>query len=264
MSCYFCVVKIALIGYGKMGRTIEKICSERGHIISYKFDAENPFTECENLDADCAIEFTSPELAVQHIKHAVRLNVPLVVGTTGWYNEFSELVDFVNRNSGSLFYATNFSVGVNLFFQINKILSKLMSSHPDYGVSMTEIHHTEKKDAPSGTAITLAEVIVSQNTSLSNWELILDNNNKFLDSSTGKELKNSPLSLNKNGILPIIAERLPEVPGTHIIKYESDVDSIEIRHDAKNRLGFALGAVLASEWLVDKKGVFTMSDLLSL
>ncbi len=264
MSCYFCAVKIALIGYGKMGKTIEKICSERGHIVSHKFDVQNPFIDCEYLDADCAIEFTSPELAVQHIKHSVKLNIPIVVGTTGWYNDFSEVVDFVNNNSGGLFYATNFSVGVNLFFQINKILSKLMASHPDYSVSMTEIHHTEKKDAPSGTAITLAEGVLSQNAILSKWELIENNTNNLIENSQKINSVESNLNLNKNGVLPICAERLPEVPGTHIIKYESEVDSIEIRHDAKNRLGFAMGAVLATEWLVDKKGVFTMSDLLSL
>ncbi len=247
-----------------MGKTIEKICLERGHQISHKFDAETPFTDCDLLDVDCAIEFTSPELAVKHIKHAVKLNVPIVVGTTGWYNEFTDVIDYVNQHNGSLFYATNFSVGVNLFFQINKILSKLMAPQSEYSVSMTEIHHTEKKDAPSGTAITLAEGILSQNPLLTQWSLIEEKTSKTSESPEVKNDTDRNLKLNQSGELPIVAERLPDVPGTHIIKYESSVDSIEIRHDAKNRQGFAQGAVLASEWLVDKKGVFTMSDLLSL
>ena len=256
LSCYnyFCAVKIAIIGYGKMGKTIEKICIERGHQVTHRFDADHPFEQARNVDIDVAIEFTSPELAVKHITHAVNLNIPIVVGTTGWYEEFERVINFVSNNDGSLFYATNFSIGVNLFFQLNKVLAGLISKHP-YTVSMTEIHHTEKKDAPSGTAITLAEGLIQNSNLINQWKL-LENSDEMN--------QNNNVRMNQQGVLPILAERLPDVPGTHIIKYESDVDSIEIRHEAKNRLGFALGSVLAAEWLVDKKGVFNMSNMLSL
>lgn len=247
-------MNIAIIGYGKMGKTIEKICIERGHQVTHKFDADTPFEQSQDINVDVAIEFTSPELAVKHINHAVNLNIPIVVGTTGWYQDFDSVNDYVSRNNGSLFYATNFSIGVNLFFQLNKVLAELMNKHP-YSVSMTEIHHTEKKDAPSGTAITLAEGIINKSEMIQDWKLL----------ENADELnQNSSNQMNLKGELPILAERLPDVPGTHIIKYESEVDSIEIRHHAKSRLGFALGSVLAAEWLVDKKGVFNMSNMLSL
>lgn len=237
-----------------MGKTIEKICIERGHNVTHRFDADLPFEKAQDIKVDVAIEFTSPELAVKHINHAVKLNIPIVVGTTGWYQDFDIVKEFVSSNNGALFYATNFSVGVNLFFQLNKVLAELMNKHP-YSVSMTEIHHTEKKDAPSGTAITLAEGIINKHDLIKEWALLENSDEINHDKSN---------QLNHQGEIPILAERLPDVPGTHIIKYESDVDSIEIRHDAKNRLGFALGSVLAAEWLVDKKGVFNMSNMLSL
>ncbi len=237
-----------------MGKTIESICIERGHQVTHRFDANHPFEQAQKLEVDAAIEFTSPELAVKHITHAVNLNIPIVVGTTGWYEEFEHVKNFVSNNNGSLFYATNFSIGVNLFFQLNKMLAGLINKHP-YSVSMTEIHHTEKKDAPSGTAITLAEGLIQNSDSINRWGLL---------ENTDEMNQDNILNMNHQGLIPILAERLPDVPGTHIIKYESDVDSIEIRHDAKNRLGFALGSVLAAEWLVDKKGVFNMSDMLSL
>jgi len=237
-----------------MGKTIEKICIERGHNVTHRFDADLPFEKAHDIKVDVAIEFTSPELAVKHINHAVKLNIPIVVGTTGWYQDFDIVKEFVSSNNGALFYATNFSVGVNLFFQLNKVLAELMNKHP-YSVSMTEIHHTEKKDAPSGTAITLAEGIINKHDLIKEW-VLLENSDEINHDKSNQ--------LNHQGEIPILAERLPDVPGTHIIKYESDVDSIEIRHDAKNRLGFALGSVLAAEWLVDKKGVFNMSNMLSL
>ncbi len=237
-----------------MGKTIEKICIERGHHVTHRFDADQPFDKISEIDVDVAIEFTSPELAVSHIKHAVNLNIPIVVGTTGWYDKFDLVKEYVLNNNGSLFYATNFSIGVNLFFQINKVLAKLMNPQK-YSVSMTEIHHTEKKDAPSGTAISLAEGIIHQMDVIDNW-VLTDNSDEISFNHTNRA--------NNDGELPILVERVPEVPGTHIVKYESEVDSIEIRHDAKNRLGFAMGAVFASEWLVDKKGIFNMSNMLSI
>lgn len=237
-----------------MGKTIEKICIERGHQVTHRFDAVLPFEQAQDIKVDVAIEFTSPELAVKHINHAVNLNIPIVVGTTGWYQDFDAVSKYVSLQNGSLFYATNFSIGVNLFFQLNKVLAELMNKH-SYSVSMTEIHHTEKKDAPSGTAITLAEGIINKSDLIQDWKLLENTDEMNFDKI---------IKMNRQSDLPILAERLPDVPGTHIIKYESEVDSIEIRHDAKNRLGFALGSVLAAEWLVDKKGVFNMSNMLSL
>ena len=233
-------MKIALIGYGKMGKTIERLAIARGHEITEKFSQSNPFLEATSVNADIAIEFTEPNLVKSHIEHCCKLNLPVVVGTTAWYAKFEEIKQTVLNHNASLFYATNFSLGVNLYFEANKYLAKLMSNYHQYSCSIEEIHHTEKKDAPSGTAITAAEGIIDNHDGYNSWNL-------------------SPLS-DQN--IQINALRLPNVPGTHHIFYESDIDKITLSHEAKSRDGFALGSIVAAEWLLSKKGVFTMKDLL--
>jgi 4-hydroxy-tetrahydrodipicolinate reductase len=237
-------VKVAIIGAGKMGKTIEGLSSEMGFQVVERFNSINPFLECSSIKADVAIEFSIPDLAVKHILHAHKIGIPIVVGTTGWYDEFDTVKQQTILNNGSLFYASNFSVGVNIFFQINTLLAKLMDQQPQYSASMQEIHHTEKKDAPSGTAISLANQICAQNHQYDNWTL-----------------KKEPILTNE---LPIEAFREPHVPGTHIVKWDSTIDFIEIKHEAKSRLGFAQGAVYAAKYLIGKKGVFSMNDLLQL
>ena len=234
-------MKIALIGYGKMGKTIERLALERGHVITEKFSTNNPFINQKEVDADVAIEFTEPSLVVNHIKHCNNIGLPVVVGTTAWYEHFIEVVEDVKIKNGSIFYATNFSLGVNLFFLANKYLAKLMSNYPEYNCSIQEIHHTEKKDAPSGTAITTAEGIVENHEQYEQWTL----------------------SGNLDKSINIEALRLPNVPGTHHVNYESDVDRITLSHEAKSRDGFALGSIVAAEWLFSKKGVYNMKDLLN-
>jgi len=233
-------VKIALIGYGKMGKTIERLAIARGHEITERFSQSNPFLDAKSVNADIAIEFTEPNLVKSHIEHCCKLNLPVVVGTTAWYAKFEEIKQTVLNHNASLFYATNFSLGVNLYFEANKYLAKLMSNYHQYSCSIEEIHHTEKKDAPSGTAITAAEGIIDNHDGYNSWNL-------------------SPLS-DQN--IQINALRLPNVPGTHHIFYESDIDKITLSHEAKSRDGFALGSIVAAEWLLSKKGVFTMKDLL--
>ncbi|MFM7473558.1 MAG: 4-hydroxy-tetrahydrodipicolinate reductase [Crocinitomicaceae bacterium] len=240
-------MKIALIGYGKMGKAIEIIATERGHQICAKFNSSNPITieKLKNSQADVAIEFTQPKLASSHIRTCVDAKTPVVVGTTAWQNELPELNNFILDNDGSMLYASNFSVGVNIFFKLNQLLARLMNKQSDYLVSIEEIHHVQKLDAPSGTAVTLADGLVNELDAYKNWKLLSD---ETCDIDT----------------IPVKATRLPEVPGTHIIKYESDIDFIELKHEAKNRKGFALGAVVAAEFLKDKKGIFTMNDVLNL
>ena len=237
-------MKVAIIGAGKMGKTIEGLSSEMGFQVVERFNSINPFLECSSIKADVAIEFSIPDLAVKHILHAHKIGIPIVVGTTGWYDEFDAVKQQTISNNGSLFYASNFSVGVNIFFQINTLLAKLMDQQPQYSASMQEIHHTEKKDAPSGTAISLANQICAQNHQYDNWTL-----------------KKEPILTNE---LPIEAFRDSHVPGTHIVKWDSTIDFIEIKHEAKSRLGFAQGAVYAAKYLIGKKGVFSMNDLLQL
>lgn len=227
-----------------MGKTIEGLSSEMGFQVVERFNSINPFLECSSIKADVAIEFSIPDLAVKHILHAHKIGIPIVVGTTGWYDEFDTVKQQTILNNGSLFYASNFSVGVNIFFQLNTLLSKLMDQQPQYSASMQEIHHTEKKDAPSGTAISLANQICAHNHQYDNWTL-----------------KKEPILTNE---LSIEAFREPHVPGTHIVKWDSTIDFIEIKHEAKSRLGFAQGAVYAAKYLIGKKGVFSMNDLLQL
>jgi 4-hydroxy-tetrahydrodipicolinate reductase len=238
-------VKIALIGYGKMGKEIEKIALERNHTIAHVFSEDVPFLNATEIDADVAIEFTAPHLAAPHMEHCLNLNLPVIVGTTGWDYSFSSIERATKTHNGSILYASNFSLGVHLFFEMTKKFSRLMEAH-DYKPSITEIHHTEKLDQPSGTAITTAEYILQELKTLNEWEL---------NDSTSK------IDLDK---LPIISKRIENVPGTHEVRFSSDIDELTLTHKAHNRKGFALGAVIAAEWIQNKKGLFTMSDVLNL
>jgi 4-hydroxy-tetrahydrodipicolinate reductase len=241
-------MKIALIGYGKMGHIIERIALERGHEIVSKVDVDNQdeFESETFASADVAIEFTVPTKAVENYRKAWAVGVPVVSGTTGWNAVLPELKEEIAANGYTLFWASNFSLGVNLFFELNRRLAQMMNRYDNYDVVMTEIHHTEKKDAPSGTAITLAEGILENLDRKAEWVL----NNSI------KELNNSQLLID--------ALREGKVPGTHIIKYDSDVDSITITHEAKSREGFALGAVVAAEFLEGKPaGFYSMTDLMN-
>ena len=232
-------MKIALLGYGKMGKVIEQIALERGHEIVLKKDQNNTFDGLEN--ADVAIDFSVPDSAVTNISTCLENGIPVISGTTGWLADYSKMVDLCQKNNGSFIYASNFSLGVNVFFELNDYLAKMMANLRQYQVSIEEIHHTQKLDAPSGTAITLAEGII-KNTNYSQWTL------------------ENP----KENEIQIEAKRIENVPGTHSIFYDSKVDQIEIKHTAHNREGFALGAVVAAEWLVGKKGVFSMKDVLGI
>ena len=238
-------MNIGLIGYGKMGREIEVLALERGHKITWKVSQKNLLKEQDTSGLDLVIEFTKPELAVEHIKWSLAKQIPIVVGTTGWNSYLDEMSDLTKKLNGSLLHASNFSIGVNLFFQVNEHLARLMSHQSDYKTALEEIHHTEKIDSPSGTAITLANGI-------------LENNDSYLSWVCGE---NETPHVNE-GQLSVTAHRLAEVPGTHSISYKSDADTIKISHEAHNRGGFALGAVIAAEWLIDKKGVYTMKDVL--
>ncbi|SFS70291.1 4-hydroxy-tetrahydrodipicolinate reductase [Lutibacter maritimus] len=233
-------MKIALLGYGRMGKTIEQIALQRGHTIVLKVD-EN--TESYDINkADIAIDFSIPVVAFNNISNCLNNNVPVVSGTTGWLNKFNNAKELCQQKNGGFIYASNFSLGVNIFFELNEYLAKMMRNLKQYQISMEEIHHTKKLDAPSGTAITLAEGII-KNSDKESWALTVTNNTTEI---------------------PIVAKRIDDVPGTHSVEYKSDVDTIDIKHTAHSRDGFALGAVIAAEWLVDKKGVFTMKDVLGI
>ncbi|MCW3089280.1 MAG: Dihydrodipicolinate reductase [Ferruginibacter sp.] len=236
-------LNIALIGYGKMGKAIEEIAIKRGHSVLLKIDINTieDFTK-ENLQkCDVAIEFTSPHSAVENITTCLNAGIPVVSGSTGWLARWDEVKQVCEANNGSMVYASNYSIGVNVFFEVNKYLARLMNRQTDYDVSMVEIHHTEKKDAPSGTAITLAEQIIKNLGRKKQWV---------------NEVNLSPENLS------IISERIDPAPGTHKIKYSSGVDDIEIIHTAHNRQGFATGAVLAAEFIQNKKGIFGMKEVL--
>lgn len=231
-----------------MGKEIEAIAVSRGHCITHKLDSKSDINNTDFAGTDIAIEFTKPDLAMKHINFCLDSKLPLVIGTTGWNDELENVTKKVNSTNGSILHASNFSVGVNIFFELNRRLAELMAPHKDYEASMSEIHHLQKLDAPSGTAISLADGII-ENSDYQKWNCI--ENNEGVASSKLPEFD-------------IIAKREPEVPGTHIINYESDIDLIEIKHEAKNRKGFALGAVLAAEWLIGKPGIFTMKNVLNL
>ncbi len=238
-------MKIALIGYGKMGKAIEEIAIKKGHEIVLKIDVNNltDFTKEKLSNADVAIEFTSPHTAFENVKKCMDYSVPVICGSTGWLDKWNEIETFCIEKDGTFLYASNFSIGVNLFFELNTYLAKLMNTYANYNVTITEIHHTQKKDAPSGTAITLAEQILANNPSKEKW----------INQPTGN-----------NNELEIISERIDPAPGTHTIKYSSIIDDIEITHTAHNRVGFASGAILAAEFVVGKKGIFNMKDALGL
>lgn len=237
-------LNIALIGYGKMGKTIEKIAEERGHIIGSRIDVDQA-NVLEDLDDkfDVAIEFTRPEAALNNISYCIKNHIPVVSGTTGWLEHYDKIKKLCHEEKSAFFYASNYSIGVNIFFALNQYLAKIMNQFSDYEPDIKEIHHTQKLDAPSGTAITLADGI------LKNLE-------------RKKVWINDPSKISTE--LSIISERIEDDPGTHIITYSAPVDYIKIEHHAKSREGFGLGAVMAAEWLVGKTGCFGMEDMLAI
>ncbi len=238
-------MRIALVGYGKMGKEIEKIAKERGHCISIIIDQDNSedMNSTSFKQADVAIEFTNPYSALNNINCCINSGVPVVCGSTGWLDHLPEISEYVKAQNGALFYASNFSLGVNIFFKVNQHLASIMSKFNDYSVEVEEWHHNQKLDSPSGTAITAAEGILESYTNKNGW------------------INQSVNDRNKLGIISI---RKGEIPGTHTVTYDSPVDKIVLTHEAKSREGFALGAVLAAEFLASKTGVYTMSDLLAL
>jgi 4-hydroxy-tetrahydrodipicolinate reductase len=232
-------MKIALLGYGKMGKVIERIALERGHEIVLKKSSSNTFDGLEN--ADVAIDFSLPTVAVENISTCINNGIPVISGTTGWLENYDEVVQLCEAKNGAFLYGSNFSLGVNLFFELNDYLAKMMSKFKEYNVSMEEIHHTQKLDKPSGTAISLANTIINH-TDKNNWAI---ENPKADD-------------------VFIDVQRIENVPGTHSVLYTSEVDFIEIKHVAHNREGFALGSIIAAEWILGKTGVFSMKDVLNL
>ena len=235
-------MKIVLFGYGKMGKEVEKIALERGHELILRIEKNE---EYDISEADVAIDFSVPSAAFNNITSCFKKNIPVISGTTGWLEDYEKAVTICKKNNGSFIYASNFSIGVNLFFELNDKLSRIMNSNNNYTPSIEEIHHTKKLDAPSGTAITIAEQTI-KNSSTKEW--CLHTNKAKVD----KE------------IIPISSKRIKDVPGTHIVAYKSEIDSIEIKHTAHNRKGFAHGAIIAAEWLINKNGVYTMKDVLNL
>ncbi|MDR2287071.1 MAG: 4-hydroxy-tetrahydrodipicolinate reductase [Prevotellaceae bacterium] len=235
-------MKIALIGYGKMGKTIERFAIQRGHSVTVRIDKNNTddIYSGEFLSSDIAIEFSVPETAFINVSTALNLGVPVVCGTTGWLNKLKDVKQLCEKQKLAFIYSSNFSLGVNIFFYINRKLAEVMKNYPEYGISIEEIHHIHKKDAPSGTAVTLAEDILNQ-VNLERWSLVKEENS-----------------------LHISAVREGEIPGTHSVIYENGIDSIKIRHEAKSRDGFALGAVIAAEFAQGKQGFYTMKEVLGL
>lgn len=236
-------MKIALIGYGKMGKTIERLARAKGHDIVLIIDKDNPqdFTK-ENLQkADVAIEFSQPESALENITTCLEEGVPVIVGTTGWLEHLDKAKAICERTGSAMIQATNFSIGVNLFFALNRYLAKMMNAQPQYAIQIEEIHHTQKIDAPSGTAISLADGILHE----------IERKTKWVNHDTDIKIE-----------LPIISKRIDPAPGTHEVTYRSEIDTIKISHEAHSREGFALGALAAAEWIVGKKGFFTMQDVL--
>jgi 4-hydroxy-tetrahydrodipicolinate reductase len=232
-------MKIALLGYGKMGKVIERIALERGHEIVLRKSSSNTYSGLEH--ADVAIDFSVPDAALANITQCLSTGIPIVSGTTGWLDDYPKMVSLCNEKNGSFIYGSNFSLGVNLFFELNDYLARMMSKFDQYRISVEEIHHTQKLDKPSGTAISLANAIINH-TQYNEWSI---------ENPTQEELF-------------IDVKRIDSVPGTHSIAYASDVDTIEIKHTAHNREGFALGSIIAAEWILGKKGVFSMRDVLEL
>jgi len=232
-------MKIALLGYGKMGKVIENIALQRGHEIVVRKKSSDTFNGLE--DADVAIDFSVPDAAVGNISACLNRDIPVVSGTTGWLEQYHDMAQLCEEKGGAFIYGSNFSLGVNIFFELNTHLAKMIANLKQYKVSMEEVHHTQKLDAPSGTAITLAKDIIN-NSDYAGWAI------------------GNP----KEGDIFIDAKRVEGVPGTHTVTYDSEVDAIEIKHTAHNREGFALGAVVAAEWLVGKQGIYSMKDVLGL
>lgn len=241
-------MKIALIGYGKMGKAIEQIAIQRGHSVVLKVNSASQNWEKKLGIADVAIEFTRPNVALENFDKILAKNIPLVTGTTGWDDDFEKVKTTIENTDGAFLYASNFSLGVNLFFEINRIVAKIMGKFPEYEVEINETHHTQKLDAPSGTAISIAKDIISNQPNKKDWYCPQGNNQEEVNQKA----------------LKITAHREENVPGTHCVSYSSAIDEIKIVHEAKSREGFALGAVLAAEYLRNKKGVFTMKDVLDL
>ena len=238
-------MKIALLGYGKMGQSIEHQAIKKGHGIVLKVGADNKHSlnRINIQQADVAIEFSRPEAAFHNIKFCLDTGVPVISGTTGWLDRLPEIQNHCHNIDGAFLYASNFSIGVNLFFRLNKMLAQWMNQHPAYNPGMVEIHHTQKLDAPSGTAITLANDIIQEYSRKSSWSL--------------------PPAHDEQQLL-IEAKRIDQVPGTHRITWSSKIDSIEIKHTAHSREGFVLGALMAAEWIIGKKGCFGMDDVLGI
>ena len=234
-------MKIALLGYGKMGKAIEEIAISRGHEIVLRVSEDIEAYNFDELEIDAAIDFSIPKAAYKNITKAFNYKIPVVCGTTGWLDDYEKVTEICKKENSAFLYASNFSLGVNVFFELNKKLANMMKGLDDYAVEIEEIHHTEKLDAPSGTAISLAQQIIAENPKKKGWQL------DYADKDE----------------IPVYAKRITDVPGTHTVSYKSKIDTIEIMHMAKSRQGFALGAVIAAEWLKDKKGVFTMRDVLS-
>jgi 4-hydroxy-tetrahydrodipicolinate reductase len=233
-------MKIILLGYGKMGKVIEQVALQRGHQIAARIDIDNP-QDLETVQGDVVIEFSHPNGAFENISKCLRRNLPVVCGTTGWLSRKSDVEVLCQQTNGTFFYSSNYSLGVNIFFKLNQYLAVMMDKFPDYDVSLEETHHTEKKDAPSGTAITLAEGILKNLPRKKVWV-----NQKTADNSN----------------LMIESFRIDQVPGTHVIQYKSTIDDIEIKHTAHSREGFGRGAVMVAEWILDKKGILGMDDYL--
>ena len=242
-------MNIALIGYGKMGQIIEHFAIERGHEIVLKIGSTNldELTVSNLRKADVAIDFSLPDVAIKNIYTCFEANVPLIVGTTGWYGQLQEIKNECLQGNHTLLYGSNFSIGVNLFFHINEVLAKMMNNYPAYDVQVEEIHHTQKLDAPSGTAMTIAEGIIEN----------LDRKTEWINELSGQGLT----EVMKKDQLLIASERIENIPGTHTVVYSSEVDEIELKHTANSRAGFALGAVVAAEWLQNKQGFYNITDI---
>lgn len=234
------LMKITLVGYGKMGKLLEQKAIERNHVISNILDNED-WNPQDLVDCDVAIDFSTPHSVVHNIRKSFEMGIPIIVGTTGWNHHLKKVKDWCKEYNGTILPASNFSLGVNIFFEINKHLSNLMNNYPSYNTHIEETHHTEKLDSPSGTAITTAEIIISELDKYNNW-----------DNSNSKDAN----------IIPIIAKRESDVSGIHEVVYENSIDEIKVSHKAKNREGFAIGALIAAEFLFGKKGFYTMKDVL--
>lgn len=240
-------MKIALLGYGKMGQLVENVAVSRGHEVIQKINLGDSIDPNILRTADVAIDFSAPDVVVEHIYQCFDVNTPIIVGTTGWYGEIQQIKNDCLKRNNSLLYGSNFSVGVNILFRLNRYLAEIMKDFPEYDVQLEEIHHTEKKDSPSGTAMTLAENIVSSSNTKVEWINIV-----------GDDLPAKRIEANQ---LVVRSERVANVPGTHTVLYSSETDSIEIKHIANNRNGFALGAVIAAEWMENKQGFYTIEDV---